>query len=86
MNGNVCDILGLLYSSDIFNFFYPEESKRERAAWKELMKELESSKLDKFEIEDLIADYGVARAETGFRIGFALAIQLFLNGYNINWL
>lgn len=86
MNEKVCDIVGLLYHSNIFELFYPEESKREKTSWKELMKELESSKWDKVEIEDLIADYGVAREETGFRIGFSLAMQLFLNGYNVNWL
>lgn len=84
MNENVCDIVGLLYHSDILDIFYQVEPQREKVALSALIKGLESK--DKNEIEDLITSYGCTREETGFRIGFALALQLFLSGYNVNWL
>lgn len=79
------DIVGLLYQSNIFELFYPEEPKKEIEAWKKLEKELEKE-CNKGDFEKLVVGYGTAREETGFKIGFSLAMQLFLNGYNINWL
>lgn len=92
MNEQLSDLVGAIYHSDLYDSFYYKDPQREVNAWDQLSHALE--KIDKKhgfkkdfdeyeEFENLTLNYGSERAETGFRIGFAVALQLLIALHNV---
>lgn len=83
------DLIGWIYKSDLFNLLDVEndQSKGEREAWNAFMETLGSVTGDapvkmRNDVEDRAQDFGNEREETGFRIGFHVAMRLCMEGMN----
>ena len=83
------DLIGWMYKSDLFNLLGVEndQTKGERAAWTAFMETLGSVTGDapvkmRNDVEDRAQDFGNEREETGFRIGFHVAMRLCMEGMN----
>lgn len=81
------DLIGWMYKSDLFNLLDVEndQTKGERAAWNAFMETLGSVTGDapvkmRNDVEDRAQDFGNEREETGFRIGFHVAMRLCMEG------
>ena len=83
------DLIGWMYKSDLFNLLGVEndQTKGGRAAWNAFMETLGSVTGDapvkmRNDVEDRAQDFGNEREETGFRIGFHVAMRLCMEGMN----
>lgn len=82
-------LLGWLYSSELFDLLDLDkgQTEGERKAWNNFKKTLQSITADapamkRSDVEDLAQDFGNERVETGFRIGFHVAMRLCMEGMN----
>lgn len=83
------DLLGWMYGSDLFDLldFEKRRSEGEIRAWDAFKKTLENIAVDapvmkRNDVEDRAQDFGNEREETGFRIGFHVAMRLCMEGMN----
>lgn len=81
------DLIGWLFKSDMFDLlgFDNSTSDGERRAWDAFAEKLkyaaaETPVLERNRIEDLAHAFGNEREETGFRIGFHVAMKLCMEG------
>lgn len=79
------DLIGAIHNSEIYELlgFGSVFTKGEKQSWDELTKNLAKASVEKArEIEELAIDYGNDREETGFRLGFHVAMRLCMEGLN----
>lgn len=84
------DLIGWIYKSDLFNLLDVEDvqTKGECEAWDAFMETLGSVTAKnapvkmRNDVEDRAQDFGNEREETGFRIGFHVAMRLCMEGMN----
>lgn len=81
------DLIGWMYKSDLFNLLGVEndQTKGERKAWDAFKETLGSITegapvAKRNDVEDRAQDFGNEREETGFRIGFHVAMRLCMEG------
>lgn len=83
------DLVGWIYKSDLFNLLDVEnnQTKGERETWNAFIETLGSVTENvpvkmRNDVEDRAQDFGNEREETGFRIGFHVAMRLCMEGMN----
>ena len=79
------DLIGAIHNSEIYELlgFHNVATTGERESWDNFMESLSGvsgKKAD--EIGDLAVAFGTEREETGFRLGFHIAMRLCMEGLN----
>lgn len=85
-----CDLVGAIWGSELINLLTldREDTPDERERWNAFIRELdEAAGTRQFgtagcRAEECAVDFGNARAERGFRIGFHIAMRLCMEGLN----
>lgn len=84
------DLLGAIFNSEVYDLmgFGKAKTEGEREAWEDFIEALEhavpkGTPVNKRNnVEDRVQDFGNEREETGFRIGFHMAMSLCMQGLN----
>jgi len=83
------DLIGAVYRSELFDLLglNKKEGNREHSAWKAFAEALGTAAAGvpgnvRNDVEDLAQNFGNEREETGFRIGFHMAMRLCMEGMN----
>lgn len=83
------DLIGAIFRSELFDLLDldKEQTNGERETWQAFVGALKSAAegapiMKQDDIEDLAQDFGNEREETGFRIGFHIAMRLCMEGLN----
>lgn len=79
------DLVGAIHNSELYELlgFHNKASAAEQETWDMLMKGLEQAAGEKAnKVSELAINYGNEREETGFRIGFHMAMRLCMEGLN----
>lgn len=83
------DLIGTIHNSGIYEIFgfHKVTTERERKSWEVFAKALgsmagDASDMEKEDVESLALSFGNQREETGFKIGFHMAMQLCMEGLN----
>lgn len=83
------DLIGTIYNSEIYDLLGLQRitTTGEKGSWEAFTKALGNvtvgvSVNKRNDVEDRAQDFGNERAETGFRIGFHMAMRLCMEGMN----
>lgn len=83
------DLIGTIHNSEVYELlgFYKVTTEGEKESWAAFTEALESVAGDvpdnkRNDVEDRAQDFGNEREETGFRIGFHMAMRLCMEGMN----
>lgn len=79
------DLIGTIHNSEIFELlgFHRVTTMGEKESWNRFMETLSGAAGQKAEeIGDLAMIYGNEREETGFRMGFHIAMRICIEGLN----
>lgn len=83
------DLIGAIYNSEVYELlgFSKAETTGEKESWHAFTEALGSVAGDasvnkKNDVEDRAQDFGNEREETGFRLGFHMAMRLCMEGLN----
>lgn len=84
-----CDLIGTIHNSEVYELlgYHKAVTAGERESWEAFTEALGSVAGDvpamrKSSVEDLAQNFGNEREETGFRIGFHMAMRLCMEGMN----
>lgn len=79
------DLIGAIHNSEIYELlgFHRVTSTREQESWDNFMERLSNAAGEKADaIGDLAVAFGNEREETGFKIGFHVAMRMCMEGLN----
>lgn len=83
------DLIGIIHNSEVYELlgFHRVTNMREKESWDAFTEELKSvagvAPVNKRnDVEDRAQDFGNEREETGFRLGFHMAMRLCMEGMN----
>ncbi len=83
------DLIGTIHNSEVYELlgFHRVMPTREKESWDIFTEALESVTRDipvnkRNDVEDRAQDFGNEREETGFRLGFHMAMRLCMEGLN----
>lgn len=83
------DLIGIIHNSEVYELlgFHMVTTAKEKEAWTAFTEALAKvtpavSVNKRNDVEDRVQDFGNEREETGFRIGFHVAMRLCMEGLN----